>query len=85
MRHERLNLLPYGGKWVAWAPDGSRIVAAEADLFSLCNNLRSRGEDPSRFVFEDIPPPETEGFVIHRPDPVTIAFQHSLPTSPQAL
>jgi hypothetical protein len=49
------DLLPFLGKTVAWAPDGSRIVDADESFGALCDKLKARGEDPSLFVFEDIP------------------------------
>jgi hypothetical protein len=49
------ELAPYIGQTVAWSPDGSRIVAAEATFGELWNKLRSRGEDPSVFVYEYLP------------------------------
>ncbi|HTU90569.1 MAG TPA: hypothetical protein VMF69_10880 [Gemmataceae bacterium] len=50
------ELEKYAGQWVAWAPDGSHIVAgssqSEEALFAL---LRSMGKDPLQFVFDYIP------------------------------
>lgn len=46
----------YAGQWVAWAPDGSHIIAgssqSEEALIAL---LRNMGKDPLQFVFDYIP------------------------------
>jgi hypothetical protein len=50
------DLEKYSGQWVAWAPDGSHIVAgsspSEEALIAL---LRNMGKDPLQFVFDYVP------------------------------
>lgn len=50
------ELEKYAGQWVAWAPDGTRIVAASAQSEeALMAQLRDMGNDPLQFVFDYIP------------------------------
>ncbi len=49
------GLAPFIGQSVAWSPDGARIVDAAPDFGALWNKLLARGEDPSIYVYEDIP------------------------------
>jgi hypothetical protein len=50
------KLRPYAGKLVAWAVDGSGILAAGNDMNVLWGWLEEHGHDPSDCVFEVIPP-----------------------------
>ncbi len=51
------QLLVYGGKVVAWWPDGTRIVDADDDAWALWCRLRDSGHEPSEFVYERLPVP----------------------------
>ena len=50
------ELEKYAGQWVAWAADGTHIVAgpgeSEEALIAL---LRAAGKDPLQFVFDYVP------------------------------
>jgi hypothetical protein len=52
------QLRAYGGKVVAWWPDGSRIVDADNDAWILWCRLRDIGQDPADFVYERLPFPD---------------------------
>jgi hypothetical protein len=56
------ELARYGGKEVAWWPDGTRIVDADEDGNELTRRLLAAGYDLSFFVFERIDSPD-ESFV----------------------
>ena len=43
------------GEWVAWSPDGIRLVATSRDPDSLDDLIRAAGEDPENCVVEGIP------------------------------
>jgi hypothetical protein len=45
----------YAGKYVAWSPDGRRIIASENDLPALCAAVDSSGFDPAEVVMEPVP------------------------------
>jgi Family of unknown function (DUF5678) len=49
------ELLQYRGQWIAWSPDGSRIVAHADDLGALIELVRSAGDDVERCILEGIP------------------------------
>ena len=42
------GLLPYRGKYIAWSPDGKRIVASDEDLLRLDDMVKELGYDPPR-------------------------------------
>jgi hypothetical protein len=48
-------LLPYVGRWIAWSPDGTRIVAVSQTPEDLDDRIRAVGEDPERCVVEGVP------------------------------
>jgi hypothetical protein len=48
-------LAPYAGRWIAWSPDGSRIVADSEAPEDLDERILAAGEDPERCVVEGIP------------------------------
>jgi hypothetical protein len=48
-------LARYAGRWVAWSPDGARVVADSEAPEDLDDLIRSAGEDPERCVVEGIP------------------------------
>lgn len=43
------------GRWVAWSPDGARIVAEADDPEALDKLVVDAGEDPERCITEGIP------------------------------
>jgi hypothetical protein len=49
------ELAHYAGEYVAWNPDGTRIVASSRDLEVLEELLPAAGEDPEECVVEGIP------------------------------
>jgi hypothetical protein len=48
-------LARYAGRWIAWSPDGARIVADSEAPENLDDRIRDAGEDPERCVVEGIP------------------------------
>ena len=48
----------YAGKYVAWSPDGTRIIASEDDLSKLCQAVDASGFDPAEVVMEPVPFPD---------------------------
>ncbi len=49
------QLAKHAGEWVAWSPDGTRIVASSATLEDLDDLVRGTGEDPEQCPIEGIP------------------------------
>jgi hypothetical protein len=49
------TLARYAGRWIAWSPDGSRIVADSEAPEDLDDRILAAGEDPERCVVEGIP------------------------------
>lgn len=49
------ELAQYAGEYVAWSPDGTRIVASSRDLEVLEDLIRAAGENPEECVVEGIP------------------------------
>jgi hypothetical protein len=47
-------LARFAGRWIAWSPDGARIVADSAAPEDLDDRVRAAGEDPERCVVEGI-------------------------------
>ncbi len=45
----------YAGQHVAWSPDGTRILASEADPLKLLAAVKALGYDPAEAPIEDIP------------------------------
>ena len=45
----------YVGRWIAWSPDGARIVAVAEAPEDLDDRILAAGEDPERCVIEGIP------------------------------
>lgn len=54
------QLVPYYGKFVAWSPDGTRIVASGKEREQVWKQLEDAGLDPSQFVNDYIDPPDEE-------------------------
>ena len=46
----------YDGQHIAWSWDGSRVVASGADLDEVEQKVIAAGIDPSRVVFDYVPP-----------------------------
>jgi hypothetical protein len=46
---------PATRRWIAWSPDGARIVADSEAPEDLDDRIRAAGEDPERCVVEGIP------------------------------
>jgi hypothetical protein len=49
------ELAKYEGNWVAFSPDGIKIVAADPDLAVLEQKVRSAGYNPADVGFENVP------------------------------
>jgi hypothetical protein len=49
------ELARYAGRWIAWSPDGARIVAEAGAPEALDQLVRDAGEDPERCIVEGIP------------------------------
>ena len=49
------ELVRRAGRWVAWSPDGARIVAEADDPEVLDELVVNAGEDPERCITEGIP------------------------------
>jgi hypothetical protein len=63
------ELAQYAGQWIAWSPDGTRIVASSRDQEELEGLVQAAGEDPLQCVQEGIPDHDTllGGFVTEGP------------------
>jgi hypothetical protein len=48
------ELRTYAGQWVAFSPDGRRVVAHSEDLAELDKLVAAAGEDPERVALERI-------------------------------
>jgi hypothetical protein len=49
------ELVRYAGQWVAWSPDGARVVAHATHPQALDDLIRDAGEDPEQCLVEGIP------------------------------
>jgi hypothetical protein len=49
------ELAKHRGEWVAWSPDGTRLVAASPNPETLDKLIRAAGEDPENCLIEGIP------------------------------
>ena len=52
------ELEKHAGKYVAWSPDGTQILAADADPLKVIAALRSAGHDPAECVISSVPEAE---------------------------
>jgi hypothetical protein len=57
-RIPRAELEKHNGQYVAWSPDGSRIVAADPDPLRLDALLGAAGYDPSEILVSRLVIPE---------------------------
>jgi hypothetical protein len=55
------ELLQYAGTWIAWSPDGTRIIASAKDLDQLEQLVAASREDPLQCTLESIP--EGDSFI----------------------
>jgi hypothetical protein len=53
------ELAKHRGEWIAWSPDGTRIVASSHDPEALDDLIRAAGEDPEECPTEGIPDSDT--------------------------
>jgi len=49
------ELANHGGDWIAWTPDGTRIVASSRNPDALDDLIRAAGLDPEECPIEGIP------------------------------
>jgi hypothetical protein len=49
------ELARYAGQWLAWSPDGTRILAHGQDQETVEAQLRATGIDPSEVVWSSMP------------------------------
>jgi hypothetical protein len=49
------ELAKHRGEWVAWSPDGTRLVATSRDPDALDDLIRAAGEDPENCPITGIP------------------------------
>ena len=52
------ELEKYAGKYVAWSPEGDRIIASDGDPLSLEKSLRELGFDPAEINVSSVPYPD---------------------------
>jgi hypothetical protein len=48
------KLQKYNGKYIAWSPDGSRIIASDKDPEKLCRKLVRRGYKPGDVLVDTV-------------------------------
>jgi hypothetical protein len=49
------ELARYAGKYIAWSPDGTRILASDDDLAKVAKAVEDQGYDPSELVLSSVP------------------------------
>src|SRR5262249_16856538 len=49
------ELLRYRGQFIAWSPDGTRIIASDKDGIKLDDTVKALGYDPDEVVFSSVP------------------------------
>jgi hypothetical protein len=57
-RFPREELEKYNGQYVAWSPDGTRILAADPDPFRVDALLSAAGYDPAEILVSRVAAPE---------------------------
>jgi hypothetical protein len=53
-----VELEKYAGKYIAWSPDGTRVLAAADDPLQVVAILKSAGYDPAECVLSSVPADE---------------------------
>jgi hypothetical protein len=54
-RYPLEELAKHAGGWIAWSPDGTRIVASAKNPEDVEQLVRAAGEDPLHCIVEGIP------------------------------
>lgn len=49
------ELARYAGKYVAWSPDGTRILASDEDEFQLARAVKESGHDTAAVLIAFVP------------------------------
>ena len=49
------ELAKFTGQYVAWSPDGTRILAADEDELRLDNTIEAAGYDPAEILIAFVP------------------------------
>ncbi|CAN5151050.1 hypothetical protein BH10PLA2_BH10PLA2_28890 [soil metagenome] len=57
------ELAKYQGQWIAFDPDGTKVIAAAPSLLECHGKAKAAGFDPENVGFEGVPGPEDEGHV----------------------
>jgi hypothetical protein len=57
-RLSREELIQYAGRYVAWSPDGTRILASGEDLEKVAAAVEEQGGDPAEVVLSFVPGPD---------------------------
>jgi hypothetical protein len=52
------ELWKYAGKYVAWSPDGTRILASDDEHLPLDATIRAAGYNPAEVLITFVPPPD---------------------------
>jgi hypothetical protein len=52
------ELMKYAGQYVAWSPDGKRILASDEDELQLDATIRVAGHDPAEVLISFVPDPD---------------------------
>jgi hypothetical protein len=52
------ELAKYAGKYVAWSPDGTAILASDDDPMQLRTTVKLLGHDPAQTLIASVPPPD---------------------------
>ena len=53
------ELAKHRGEWIAWSPDGTRLVASSRTPDALDDLIRAAGENPEDCPIEGIPETDT--------------------------
>ena len=51
------ELAKYAGRYVAWAPDGTQIIASDEDELRLDAVIKAGGDDPAEVLVSFVPCP----------------------------
>jgi hypothetical protein len=52
------ELEKYAGEYIAWSPDGKKIIAGDKDPLKVVALVKSSGFDPSECVLSSVPLPD---------------------------